>query len=234
MPTDKITSAQLKAIFVEAEISGLQKVADELNTDLNLYGLDTVQRKAHFFAQVRQEAGPALQAQEESLNYSPNGLINTFHYYSIHKDEAMVDGYVKDTATKKITRSAQQEKIANKVYANRIGNGDVASGDGWKFRGRGFIQLTGRENYLNIGKQYKLLYPSNPVDFGVSPEKVKEFPFSVRSAVTFWILHGLHKLADKGVTSADVDRITAVINLKTESYQERQNNFNKSLHVFQS
>ncbi len=94
-------------------------------------------------------------------------------FYAKHKDEADVDGYALDPATKRITRRAQQEKIANKVYANRIGNGDTASGDGWRFRGRGLIQLTGRANYASVSEKYKLLYPTSTMNLEASPERVK-------------------------------------------------------------
>jgi putative chitinase len=233
-PPNNITAAQLKAVFPNADDAYLQQVADELNIDLASYGLDTALRRAHFFAQVRQEVGAGLQATEENLNYSPEVLVANFSYYRKHKDEADVDGYALDPATKRITRRAQQEKIANKVYANRIGNGDTASGDGWRFRGRGLIQLTGRANYASVSEQYKLLYPTSTMNLEASPERVKDFPFSVRSAVAYWIMKGLHVMADRGAADDDVNRITAVINKNTNSYEDRRTNFKLSLRAFQS
>jgi predicted chitinase len=231
--TPLITKEQLKAIFPAGTADYLQQVVTELNTDLVKFGLDTTLRRAHFFAQVRQESGEGLEASVESLAYSPESLVKTFGYYKQHPTEATADGYDRDPVTKKIRRPAQQEVIANKAYSGRNGNGDIASGDGWRYRGRGLIQVTGRANYASIAKQCKLLYATDDVDFESSPDLMATFPGSVRSAVGFWILHGLHKLADLGDTDADVDRITAVINKATDSYSARRTNFTVALNAFQ-
>ncbi|MEQ1622773.1 MAG: hypothetical protein ABL919_15310 [Methylococcales bacterium] len=227
-----ITLKQLKAIFSKASDDYLQKVANDLNTDLAKYGLDSPLRRAHFFAQVRQEGGASLQATVESMQYNPGGLKGNFKYYRDHPDEAETDGYVRDAKTHKITRTAQQPIIANKAYANRNGNGAPASGDGWNYRGRGLIQVTGRANYADISSQYGKLYSGSNVDFVATPDLMAEFPYSIRSAVCFWIIHGLHKLADKGSLDADVDRITAVINKLTDSYGERRGNFKVAYNAF--
>ena len=227
-----ITKDQLKKIFASASDDYLKKVADELNTDLVKYGLDTILRRSHFFAQVRQEGGAGLEAKVESLQYSPDGLKGTFKYYRLHPKEAVTDGYERDAKTRKITRGAEQETIGNNVYASRNGNGDAASGDGWNFRGRGLIQVTGRSNYAGMTTQYATLYPGDTVDFEKTPELMAEFPYTVRSAVCFWILHGLDKLADKGETDEDVDRITAIINLNTDSYADRRANFTVAHDAF--
>lgn len=231
MPT-VISAAQLKLIFPAAAPEYLKQVSDELNNNPAAFSLDTAQRCAHFFAQVRQEAGPGLDAMTESLAYSPEALVTTFGYYKNHPAEAKQDGYDKDPATRKIRRPAAQQTIGNKAYGGRNGNGDVASGDGWLFRGRGFIQVTGRSNYADIGKQCKALFPGMMVDFVANPDAVASFPGSLRSAVGYWILRGLHNLADKGVAGADVDRITTVINSKTDSYADRRANFALALNAF--
>lgn len=230
--SEKITLQQLKTIFTAASDDYLQKVVNELNTDLAKYGLDTVLRRSHFFAQVRQEGGAGLEANVESLKYSPEGLKANFKYYRDHPDEAVTDGYEKDAKTRKITRAADQKLIANNVYASRNGNGNAASGDGWSFRGRGLIQVTGRSNYADITSQYGKLYSGSGVDFEKTPELMAEFPYTIRSAVCFWISHGLHKLADKGSQDADVNRITEVINKHTDSYGERRSNFKVAYNAF--
>ena len=227
-----ITGEQLAKIFPKAKTDYLKQVADELNNDLPTYGLDSVLRRAHFFAQVRQEAGSPLEATVENLNYSPESLIATFSYYANHKDEATTDGYEKDPKTKKITRAADQKAIANKAYGNRYGNGSVASEDGWNFRGRGLKQVTFRSNYKDISDQYAKLYPNAPADFIANPGLMAAFPHSVRSAVCFWIRNNLHKLADHGSTAKDVDAITAVVNKNTKSYKDRQDNFTIAYNAF--
>jgi putative chitinase len=229
-----MTLQQLKAIFPNADDDYLTKVITDLNVISADSGLNTPLRLAHFFAQVRQEAGAALEAGGENLNYSPDALKNTFGYYANHPAEAVTDGYVRDPVTRRITRAANQEAIANKAYANRIGNGDVASGDGWRFRGRGFIQVTGRANYAAIAKQYKALYATDPVDFVAKPEMMADFPYPLRSAVAFWVLHGLHNLADAGATDAAVDSITAIVNPKTDSKADRRANFALAQNVLGS
>jgi len=227
-----ITATQLSQLFPEADDAYLEQVASELNTNLSKYGLDTSLRCAHFFAQVMQEAGPEMQAQVENLNYNAKAL-QMFSYYRLHPAEAEQDAYSRDPTTGKIVRPANQQQIANKAYANRIGNGDVASGDGWQFRGRGFIQVTGRANYAALTTQYGTIYGANGADFVANPDQVASFPYSVRSAVCFWIQHGLPALADHGSSDLNVDAITAVVNKGTDSYGERRNNFHQAFQVFQ-
>lgn len=219
-----LTVEVLRRIFPAASVDYLRNVAAELNVAPSRYGLDTPLRLAHFFAQVREESGPGLEATVESLQYSPDGL-KIFGYYKRNPAEAVTDGYERDPRTRRTTRKANQELIANKAYANRNGNGDVASGDGWAFRGRGLIQVTGRDNYAATTKRYRSLYATSTVDFEKTPDLLAEFPYSVRSAVCYWINHGLQKQADRGATDADVDRITAVVNKATKSYEHRRANF---------
>jgi putative chitinase len=228
-----ITAAQLSQLFPDADNDYLGQVAVELNTDPSKYGLDTPLRCAHFFAQVMQEAGPELQAQVENLNYSPKALEANFSYYRNRPTEAVQDGYAKDPNTGKIVRPANQQRIANNAYANRIGNGDAASGDGWRFRGRGFIQITGRANYAALATTYGTIYGAIAADFVANPDEVANFPYSLRSAVCFWVQHGLPALADHGSSDLNVDAITAVINKDTPSYGERRDNFHQAIQVFQ-
>ena len=136
----RIVEADMIRAFPSADPVYLKAITAELNTNLTAFGLGTVLEKAHFFAQLREESGPGLDKASESLNYPPDRLKATFKYYREHPAEADVDGRTHD-------RKAEQNTIANKVYASRNGNGGLASGDGWKYRGRGLIQVTGRENY---------------------------------------------------------------------------------------
>ena len=228
-PLPLITRAALKKVFPAGTDDYLDKVAAECNTDLVKYRLDSTLRKAHFFAQVRQEGGAGMNAKVESLNYSPEGVKANFSYYRKHPEEAVTDGYEK--TGKKITRHADEEAIANHAYASRGGNGDFASGDGWRFRGRGLIQVTFRSNYAEATTQYRALYGGD-VDFEKTPDLMAEFPYAVRSAVCFWVQHKLYELADKGSKDEDADRITAVINLHTDSYGSRRKNLAVALDAF--
>jgi len=225
---DKITKEQLKKIFPAAADKYLAQVADELNADLKGYGLNTPLRRAHFFAQVREEAGAKLVANEESLNYTPQAL-KKFKYYKNHLAEAQQDGRldapkIKGKRTKPL-RAADQIAIANKAYAKRGGNGDVDTGDGWRYRGRGFIQLTFKSGYEQFHLDYGKLWKDAPPDLIAHPEQVKDFPYNIRSAVWFWVTNGLPKISDEGGSPEVVDKITAVVNFYTESYQHRRTNF---------
>lgn len=230
-----ITTAQLSQLFPAAPDDYLAKVVAELNTNLPAYGLDTPLRCAHFFAQVRQETGAGLEAKTENLNYSPKAL-KKFSYYANHPAEAEQDGYLKDPKTDKIIRDANFEAVANKAYGGRadLGNGDVGSGDGFLFRGRGFIQITGRANYTSLNTQYKKLYDdSDGADFVSNPDLVAQFPYSVRSAVCFWVEHKCPQKADRGSTEDDVNAVTDIVNSGTDSKPQRYANFKKAYAVLQ-
>jgi putative chitinase len=129
------------------------------------YGIDTPLRKAHFLAQVAHESG-GFKFVVENLNYSASVLYNVFRKYFPNLDIA-----------NEYTR--QQEKIANKVYANRMGNGNEASGEGWKFKGRGLIQLTGKNNFQQLSE-------ASGQNFIDTPEKVSESEWALTSACWFW------------------------------------------------
>jgi len=216
---------QLKKIFPNADPALLDQTCKELGANPAAYGLDTPLRLAHFFAQVRQESGAGFTAQVENLNYKPAALIATFGYYGSHKSEAEADGRQVDPATGKVLRAAQQEVIANKAYGGKYGNGDIASGDGWRYRGRGFLQITFRDNYAATNKRYHQIYPDPAADLVADPSLLERFPYNLRSAVCFWLNNGLDKKADAGSAPEVVDSITRVINSKTDSYDERRAHF---------
>lgn len=215
---DKITKEQLKKIFVKAELVYLQQIADELNKDLPKYKLDTAVRRAHFFGQVRQETGTTASGGAESLSHTPERLIKVFGYYKNHKPEAQQDGRLEKPVPGKkkveVTQAANQEVIANKVYgtglkATRLGNKEP--GDGWKYRGRGLKQTTGKGNYANFIAAHKK-YWGEEIDFVANPDLVAQHPYSVRSAVVFWLTKKCWEAADKGMNDAAIDAVTKIVN----------------------
>lgn len=233
---------QLKKIFPAAEESYLKEVADELNADLEKYKLDSPLRRAHFFAQVRQEAGASLSPKQECLNYRPEVLIEKFSYYRDRPDEAMKDGRleeakvsemtingkIKKIKKKTITQDADQVKIANKAYAGKGKNGHAETGDGWAFRGRGIFQLTLRANYTQFSKEYSDFWSDGPTDFVSSPDKVCEFPNFVRSAVWFWVRRSVYAKADGGSQDSDVDEVTLKVNgAAMDAADKRRKNFHE-------
>lgn len=215
---DKITKEQLKKIFPRAEYDYLQKIADELNKDLAKFKLDTAVRRAHFFGQTRQETGPAAKGRGESFDHTSARLVVVFGYYARHREEARQDGrleqVISGTRKMKITQQANQEVIANKAYGPLGVGPDLGNklpNDGWRYRGRGLKQTTGRDNYKNftVGHQK---YWGEQIDFVANPDLVSQFPYSVRSAVVFWLKNECWKAADKGMNDASVDAVTKIVN----------------------
>ena len=173
------------------------------------FGINTPLRLAHFLAQCGHESG-GFRATQENLNYSAKGLNGIFKKY--FPTEAAAASYAR-----------QPQKIASKVYANRMGNGTEASGEGYKFRGRGYIQLTGKDNYTAFGK-------SIGEDMTVNPDKVAS-SYALLSAAWFFSKNGLHKMADEGATDAVVTKITKRVNGGTIGLADRIKHFKEYYHL---
>lgn len=216
----QITVEQLRKIFPKNKGGNpsdghLLAVADELNPNLPKYKLDTPFRRAHFFGQIKQES-PLLDGAAESLNYPPEGLKATFDYYKKRPDEARQDGRIEEKAKdgkKKVIQVARQEVIANKAYGpdGNKGLGNDQPGDGWRFRGRGVHQTTGRANYDGFTKAYPKYWIEN-VDFLANSELVAQMPYSLRSAVVYWLEKKCWEKADGGINEAAIDAVTKIIN----------------------
>lgn len=204
----------------------LQQFADEINNNAEKYKLDTLQRVNHFFAQVREEMGGTA-SPVEGLNYSEEGLKANFKYFRNYPDEAKQYSYKKFGG--KITTRADEIAIANRVYANRLGNGNVASGDGSRYCGRGGVHLTGKVNYEGFSDYYKTQW-SDDADFVSNPSLIESPVYCVRSAVYFWLREALYSIADIGNAGAIVDKITAKVNLHTDSYEKRRKHFERIMN----
>jgi putative chitinase len=170
---------------------------------LPVAGINTRLRLAAYFAQCDHESA-GFTAVVENLNYSATALMSTFPRY--FNDAQLAHRYAR-----------KPEMIANRVYANRMGNGDEASGDGWKYRGRGIIQLTGKNNY----RAYSALALANP-DIVAQPEH------AVRSSIWFWTTNNLNALADAG----DFITLTRRINGGTNGLAHRQQLYQHYLNIF--
>lgn len=167
------------------------------------FQIDTPLRLAHFLAQCGHESN-GFKATRENLNYSAKGLMSTFKKYF-------------PTYQLSTTYERKPEKIANLVYASRMGNGNEASGDGFKFRGRGYIQLTGKNNYTLFGE-------SIDEDVVNNPDKVAS-DYALLSAAWFFNKNGLHKIADEGPTDEIVTKITKLVNGGTNGLPDRISHF---------
>ncbi len=171
---------------------------------MEFYKLTPV-RAAHFFAQTAHESGD-FKAFSENLNYSAQGLQGIFGKYFPGNLE---ESYARNP-----------EKIANRVYASRMGNGDEKSGDGYKFRGRGALQLTGKDNYAAFAK-----YLGKP-EIMTHPELVAT-EYSFESAMFFFDKNKLWEICDKGVNDAAILALTKRINGGTHGLEDRTNKTKK-------
>jgi len=206
-----ISPARLGRIFTSASATRLVELAEAFNESYELFDMTTCQRRAHFFAQALKEAGPGAEPVPENLNYSVAGL-SIFGYFQGHPAEAQQFGYIKDPKTHKYIQRANQQEIANRAYALRNGNGDVATGDGWTFRGRGYIQVTGRANYGEVQRELNARFPNSGIDIVANQDDAITPRGGIVSAMAFWSRHKLNRLADMGATAAEVVRISAVVN----------------------
>ena len=185
------------------------------------FGLDTGMRLAQFLAQVREEVGPEFKVIRESLNYKEETVLKMWpNRISVEQAEK----YARDEDTPK----ANQEAIANLAYANRLGNGAAdsdndgdmdANDDGYKYRGAGCLQITGKSNFAEVQKRC-VKYVGKEMD----PNTLEGF---IVFGMSFWIWQDCHKAADTG----DADKVTAIINKHTESYAKRKSYFNSIKHL---
>ena len=184
------------------------KVIEQIPAVMEKFQINTPLRLAHFLAQCGHESG-GFRLTKENLNYSAKGLMGIFKKY--FPTEALAKQYER-----------KPEKIANKVYGGRMGNGPEASGEGAKFCGRGYIQLTGKDNYTAFGKSIN-------EDMTVNPQAVAD-KYALLSAAWFFNKNGLHKIADGGATDAVVTSITKRVNGGTIGLADRIKHF-KEYHA---
>lgn len=172
------------------------------------YEIDTPQRIAAFIAQCSHESG-GFTTIKENLNYRPESLVKLFSKY-----------FDLSTAQRYCALPNKQEAIANRIYASRMGNGDESSGDGYKYCGRGLIQLTGKDNYFWFS-----------ASLGITPEDASEymatFEGAAQSACWFWENNKLNQWADAG----DILTLTKRINGGTIGLEDRVNHYEHALHV---
>jgi len=178
-------------------------VITQLPDTIAKFELNTPLRLAHFLAQAGHESG-GFKAVNENLNYGAKGLLGIFKKYF-------------PTPEKAALYERKPEKIANLVYGGRMGNGPEASGEGWKFRGRGYIQLTGKDNY----KAFDAVVAESIVD---NPDLVAT-KYPLLSAAWFFHKNGLHKIADGGATDAVVTSVTKRVNGGTIGLSDRIKHF---------
>jgi putative chitinase len=178
-------------------------VITQLPDTIAKFELNTPLRLAHFLAQAGHESG-GFKAVNENLNYGAKGLLSIFKKYFPTEEKAKL-------------YERKPEKIANLVYGARMGNGPETSGEGYRFRGRGYIQLTGKDNY----KAFDAVVAESIVD---NPDLVAT-KYPLLSAAWFFHKNGLHKIADQGATDAVVTSVTKRVNGGTIGLPDRIKHF---------
>jgi putative chitinase len=182
---------------------------EALSNVLPEYEIDSPQRVAAFIAQCTHESG-GFKRLKENLNYKAESLVRVFPKYFPSLD--LAKQYAHD-----------QEKIANRVYGGRMGNGDESSGDGFRYCGRGLIQLTGRNNYTKFSESIGMAVEEVPA-------LLETFEGAVKSACWFWKTNNLNQYADAG----DILTMTKRINGGTIGLEDRIKHYNHALEIFSS
>ena len=195
----QITIEQIKKIAPGAPDKAAGEFVDTFNKWSDKFGVTTPLRAAHFISQCVHECAE-LKAFEENLNYSADGLLKTFPKY--FKTRAEAEAYAR-----------KPEMIANRVYGGRMGNGGEASGDGWRYRGRGFIGLTGKFNYIDYTRSEFCVG-----DVVKNPDLVAKAPGNLKTALYFWWKNKCNQFADND----DCQGLTKRINGGLNGYANRQ------------
>jgi putative chitinase len=196
VPASAFKLENLKGHIPDAVIAQIPDTAKKFN-------ITTPLRLAHFLAQCGHESG-GFKAVSENLNYGAKGLRGIFPKY--FPTDALAAQYER-----------KPEKIANRVYSSRMGNGDEASGEGWKFRGRGYIQLTGKSNYTSFDKTVD-------DDILANPDLVAN-KYPLASAAFFFNNNSLWAICDKGADDATVTAVTKRVNGGTIGLADRLKHF---------
>ncbi len=190
--TPLLTAEILAEIMPLASAATIQKYVAPLNIETSKFNINSPLRIANFIAQLAHESG-SFKFTVENLNYSAQALRTVFGKY--FPTDELANSYAR-----------QPEKIANRVYANRMDNGNEASGDGWKFRGRGLIQLTGKYNYTQCGTGLQLDLINNP------EQLADDATTAVAAACWFWDSRNLNTYADQDNIKAITKRINGGYN----------------------
>jgi putative chitinase len=188
---------KLKGHIPDSVIAQIPETAAKFNITNNL-------RLAHFLAQCGHESG-GFKAVSENVNYSASGLKGIFGKYFPGN---LAESYAR-----------QPQKIASRVYGGRMGNGPESTGEGWKFRGRGYIQLTGKQNYTNFAKFIGEDTVSNP--------DLVATKYPLASAAFFFDSNKLWSICDRGADNATVTAVTKRVNGGTIGLADRIKHFNE-------
>lgn len=193
-----------------------KELAKKYKTILNNAGINTKNRLAFFFGQLHHESN--LELKRENMNYSAKRLIEIFKA----RFDRNKDGWLDEQEKQKIKEIiGNPQKIANFVYANRYGNGNELSGDGWKYRAGGYIGITFKDNYAQLSKD-------TGIDFVNNPDLLNEEANAIIAAIWFWKKNKLNSFADRN----DIKGSTRVINGGTNGLEDRVKKINYYKTIF--
>lgn len=218
----KITTALLKAADSSNEDEYYDSIVERMNHYAGIYAINTALRIAHFLSQIGHESG--FKIVEENGKYSPERMREVFgckggmKNYDKTKDDCK-QGQCRNKLWSEETKYANNAKnLLSYVYALKIGNGDEASGDGYTYRGRGMMQLTGKDNYAKFTTTHNNKNPDDQRDFVAHPELVTETKYGIESAYSFWDWRNINPIAD----SDDVVKVTFAVNSGTCGLDDRK------------
>ena len=200
-----VTSEQLRQLKIDPNL------ADYFNETFDRFDISSPARQACWIGQCGHECGN-FRIMEENLNYRAPTLLKLFP-----RTPKRAWGFTPEEAA---AYERQPQRIANRIYSNRMGNRDEASGDGWRFRGAGFLQLTGHSNFWHASQALG-------EDFVMQPELVRTPKYAAMTAGWFWQTHRLNQYADSG----DYLTLTKKINGGTIGLEDRKAHINHALHV---
>ena len=202
-----VSPDQLKKMHIDPSL------ADAFNETFDRFGISTPVQQASWIGQCGHECGN-FRIMEENLNYRAATLLKLFP-----RTPKRAWGFTPEEAA---AYEKQPQRIANRIYGNRMGNRDEASGDGFRFRGSGFLQLTGHSNFFHAGQALG-------EDFVMQPELVRTPKYAAMTAGWFWQTHKLNQFAD----SRDFLMMTKKINGGTIGLADRIHHWNKCLELFE-
>lgn len=209
-----VTKTQLLSYFPRASNENINGSVEPLNRIIKKYFINTRNRLCAFLAQIDVESG-GLRFREENLNYSAERLLKVFPRYFKTLEEAQ-------------RYAGNPQAIANRVYSNRMGNGPEESGDGWRFRGAGWIQLTGKNNFQAFADDNKM-----KIEDAVNYARTIDGAWEVSG--WFWNRNRLNMPADQG----NIDEVSRIVNAgpagslsAVHGLQERRNSYERALRLF--
>ena len=200
-----VTSEQLRQLKIDPNL------ADYFNETFDRFDISSPARQACWIGQCGHECGN-FRIMEENLNYRAATLLKLFP-----RTPKRAWGFTPEEAA---AYEKQPQRITNRIYSNRMGNRDEASGDGWRFRGAGFLQLTGHSNFWHASQALG-------EDFVMQPELVRTPKYAAMTAGWFWQTHRLNQYADSG----DYLTLTKRINGGTIGLEDRKKHINEALHI---